>query len=75
MQKQEMASRDDHGLAFKAKVTLAAIRGEPTLMELSWQSDALTNQTNSGKTSPLRVPRTLPRQRPGKFPDIPCYRF
>jgi len=46
--------RRNHSPAFKAKVALAAIRGEKTLVELSQQFDVDANQINSGKTSSLR---------------------
>lgn len=36
--------RGNHNLAFKAKVALAAIKGEQTLIEVSQQFDANANQ-------------------------------
>jgi transposase len=51
--------RRNHSPAFKAKVALAAIRGEQTLVELSQQFDVHANQINSGKTSSLRGRRAF----------------
>lgn len=46
--------RRNHSPAFKAKVAVAAIRGEQTLMELSQQFDVHANQIKQGKISFLR---------------------
>ena len=42
-------SRRNHGAAFKAKVALAAIRGEKTLTELAQQFDVHPNQIRQWK--------------------------
>lgn len=41
--------RRNHGLAFKAKVALAAVRGERTLAELAEQFDVHSNQIQDWK--------------------------
>src|SRR5690606_14821936 len=41
--------RRNHSPAFKAKVALAAIRGEQTLVELAQQFDGQANQNKQGK--------------------------
>ncbi len=41
--------RRNHSPAFKAKVALAAFRGEQTLVELSQQFDVHANQINQWK--------------------------
>ncbi len=46
--------RRNHSPAFKAKVALAAIRGEQTLLELSQQFDVHANQIKQWKDQPLR---------------------
>ena len=43
--------RRNHGLAFKAKVALAAVRGERTLAELAEQFDVQPNQTRTGRNA------------------------
>ena len=43
-------TRRNHSAAFKAKVALAAIRGEKTLAELSTQYDVHTNQITQWKS-------------------------
>ena len=45
--------RRNHSPAFKAKVALAAIRGEKTLAELAEQFDVHTNQITSWRTQLL----------------------
>jgi transposase len=45
--------RRNHSPAFKAKVALAAIRGEKTITELSEQFDVHTNQITKWKTQLL----------------------
>ena len=47
--------RRNHSPAFKAKVALAAIRGEKTLAELAEQFDVHANQITSWR-SQLRTP-------------------
>jgi transposase len=42
-------SRRNHGPAFKAKVALAAVRGEKTLTELAQQFDVHPNQIRQWK--------------------------
>ncbi len=54
--------RRNHSPAFKAKVALAAIRGEQTLVELSQQFDVHANQIKHWKISPVH--RTCPRLDP-----------
>lgn len=46
--------RRNHSPAFKAKVALAAIRGEQTLVELSQQFDVHANQIKQWKDQLLR---------------------
>ncbi|WP_307421818.1 IS3 family transposase [Labrys monachus] len=46
-------ARRNHGPAFKAKVALAAIKGEKTLNELAQQFDVHTNQISQWKTQLL----------------------
>ena len=46
-------SRRNHTAAFKAKVALAAIKGEKTLAELSKQFDVHANQITQWKTQLL----------------------
>jgi len=43
--------RRNHTPAFKAKVALAAIKGDRTLVELAEQFDVHANQITSGKRS------------------------
>ena len=42
-------SRRNHGPAFKAKVALAAVRGEKTLTELAQQFDVHPNEIRQWK--------------------------
>ena len=49
-------ARRTHGAAFKAKVALAAIKGERTLAELAQQYDVHANQITAWKRSCSRVP-------------------
>jgi len=46
--------RRNHTPAFKAKVALAAIKGEQTLVELPQQFDVHGNQIKQWKTNSLR---------------------
>ena len=46
-------ARRTHGPAFKAKVALAAIKGEKTLAELAQQSDVHPNQITAWKAQLL----------------------
>jgi transposase-like protein len=54
-QEQQMSRRPrrDHTPAFKAKVALAALRGEMTLAELAQQYDVPANQITQWKTQLL----------------------
>jgi transposase-like protein len=54
-QEQQMSRRPrrNHTPAFKAKVALAALRGEMTLAELAQQYDVLANQITQWKTQLL----------------------
>ncbi len=56
--------RRNHSPAFKAKVALAAIRGEQTLVELFQQFDVHTNQIKQWKDNSLRGRRTFSVMRP-----------
>ena len=47
--------RRNHSPAFKAKVALAAIRGEQTLVELSQQFDVHANQIVTARLLPWRI--------------------
>ena len=51
--------RRNHSPAFKAKVALAAIRGEKTLAELAQQFDVHPNQITDWKASSWRGGRRL----------------
>lgn len=53
-------SRRNHSPAFKAKVALAAIRGEQKLVELSQQFDVHANQINRKTVCPPSSLRKLP---------------
>ncbi len=58
--------RRNHSPAFKAKVALAAIRGEQTLVELSQQFDVHANQIKQWKDQLLegrRVCSAMTRRR------------
>ena len=46
-------TRRNHGSAFKAKVALAALKGEKTLVELSQQFDVHVNQITQWKSQLL----------------------
>jgi len=45
--------RRNHAAAFKAKVALAALKGEKTLLELAQQSDVYANQITPWKSQLL----------------------
>ena len=49
--------RRNHSSAFKAKVALAAMKGEHTLAELAEQFDVHPNQIQDWKSACSRVPR------------------
>ena len=51
-------TRRNHTPAFKAKVALAAIKGEKTLAELAHQFDVHPNQITNWKTRLLEEPIT-----------------
>jgi transposase len=48
-------TRRNHTPAFKAKVALAAIKGEKTLAELAQQFDVHPNQSRNGRVSFLKA--------------------
>ena len=50
-------ARRTHAAAFKAKVALAAIKGEKTLAELAQQYDVHPNQITAWKGRLVRRPR------------------
>ncbi|AHY56358.1 hypothetical protein BJS_08978 [Bradyrhizobium japonicum SEMIA 5079] len=54
--KMTKKSRRTHSPAFKAKVALAAVKGDKTLAELAQLFDVHPNQTRSGKTSSWKAP-------------------
>lgn len=56
--------RRTHSAAFKAKVALAAVRGDKTLAELAQQHDVHPNQITDWKnrTNECRIPTTSNRQ-------------
>lgn len=56
--------RRNHSPAFKAKVALAAIRGEQTLVELSSSSTSMPIRSSSGKTSSLKEQRAFSAMTP-----------
>ncbi len=51
--------RRNHNPAFKAKVALAAVRGEKTLAELAQQFDVHVNQITAWKAQHLSVAATF----------------
>lgn len=64
-------TRRNHSTSFKAKVALAAIRGDKTLVELAEQFDVHPNQISDWKQQVLDGASTVfegPRK--GKEPDI-----
>jgi transposase len=56
--------RRNHSPAFKAKVALAAIRGEQTLVELSQQFDVHANQIKQWKEQLLEGLRVFSAMKP-----------
>ena len=50
--------RRNHTSGFKAKVAVAALKGERTLAELAEQYDVHPNQTRIGRSAWSRAPRT-----------------
>jgi transposase-like protein len=62
--------RGNHTAAFKAKVALAAIKGEKTLAELAEQFDIHRNRLRSGRASCRRAPRGV-SGRPGRQATAP----
>ena len=53
-------TRRNHSPAFKAKVALAAVRGEKTLAELAQQFDVHPNQITTWRGQLLEVRRNCP---------------
>lgn len=51
--KMSRRPRRTHSAAFKAKVALAAVRGDKILAELAWQHDAHSNQITDWKNQLL----------------------
>ena len=58
-------TRRTHNPAFKAKVALAAIKGEKTLAELAQQYDVHPNQITAWKAQVLDGCRRVVRRRSG----------
>lgn len=64
-------TRRNHSTSFKAKVALAAIRGDKTLVELAEQFDVHPNQISDWKQQVLDSASTVfEGSRKGKEPDI-----
>ena len=55
--------RGNHSPAFKAKVALAAVRGEKTLAELAQQYDVHPNCQSASKKDPLSASKRDPLRR------------
>ena len=55
--------RRNHTAAFKAKVALAALKGDRTLAELAAQFDVHPNQITDWKARLLSLAKTRPRNR------------
>jgi transposase-like protein len=52
--------RRNHTAAFKAKVALAALKGDKTLAELAQQFDVHPNQIADWKTRPVSLAKRRP---------------
>jgi transposase len=72
-------SRRTHSPAFKAKVALAAIKGEKMLAELAQQFDVNPNQITTWKSQLLEgaapACRSTFKNAPDRRSKMPLYRF